>query len=256
MTTPSPFDLSGLASDLRPAAAWASALLLSLARSERAGRLPPRLTEPSHATWTRFRGRLTASDFVAILLEDASVLHPIPFSAAALGVPFRPDRLPEHLCSTWLSAILSAPAPSPDGSDGPDYIVDQARRLGLTSRLARSDLHVVKSHQRVLELPGTGGQLSHHLATTHRDLSLQDTFTVACATWQELTLAALAGLDLNAPPAAFVHAVDPASLRNPDHPLRARSFDFVIGLSPDKGGLFRVEDQLSIWFPSARIVLV
>lgn len=247
-------ELSGLTPDQRPAATWASALLLALARSEHAGRFPRRLTEPDHATWSRFRGRLTATDFVTLLLEDAAVLHPTPFSPVALGVPFRPDRLPEALSAAWLSAILAATPATVD--DSAAYVTDQARRLGLPTRIARSDLHVVKSHQRVLELPGTGGQLSFHLATTHRDLSLQDTFTVACATWQELALAALVGLELNAPPAAFVHAADSDALRAPDHPLRTRSYDFVVGLHPDKGGLFRAEDQLAIWFPAARIVLV
>jgi hypothetical protein len=30
----------------------------------------------------------------------------------------------------------------------------------------------------------------------------------------------------------------------------------VVGLHPDKGGLFRAADQLEIWFPDARILLV
>ena len=47
-----------------------------------------------------------------------------------------------------------------------------------------------------------------------------------------------------------------AELREPAHKLRQRSFDFVVGLHPDKGGLFRVEDQLAIWFSGTRIVLV
>jgi hypothetical protein len=47
-----------------------------------------------------------------------------------------------------------------------------------------------------------------------------------------------------------------ADLRNAEHPLRQRSFDFVVGLHPDKGGLFRVEDQLAIWFPNAKKILV
>ena len=34
--------------------------------------------------------------------------------------------------------------------------------------------------------------------------------------------------------------------------MRQRTFDFVIGLHPDKGGLFRIENQLAIWFPTAK----
>ena len=32
--------------------------------------------------------------------------------------------------------------------------------------------------------------------------------------------------------------------------------DFVVGLHPTKGGLFRDEDQLAIWFSDARRLLV
>jgi hypothetical protein len=115
---------------------------------------------------------------------------------------------------------------------------------------------VVRPHQKVLELPGTGGQLAHHLVSTQGDLTLQDNFVVACGSWQELTLAGVVALDLGAPRTDFATRVDAAALRDPAHPLRQRSFDFVIGLRPDKGGLFQVEDQLAIWFSSAKVVLV
>jgi len=72
-------DLSSLADDLRPTGAWTAALLRALARDELAQRRPARVTEPWLATWNRFRGRLTAADFLELLLEDAAVLHPIPF---------------------------------------------------------------------------------------------------------------------------------------------------------------------------------
>ena len=68
-------DISGLTSDQRPTGAWAAALLLALAREEAVGRRPQRLTEPRLATWTRFRGRLTSVDLVALLFEDAAVIN-------------------------------------------------------------------------------------------------------------------------------------------------------------------------------------
>lgn len=43
------------------------------------------LWAPSHSTWARFRGRLPATDLLALLFEDAAVLHRIPFDPAALG---------------------------------------------------------------------------------------------------------------------------------------------------------------------------
>ncbi len=235
----------------RATASWAAALLTALARDEAAGRRPERLIEPGLATWTRFRGRLGARDFVALLLEDAAVLHPIPFAPSAVRGPIDPARLSEADAAEWLAAVASLDLAAPSA----DYLGEQARLLGLPTRLGRSELHVVKPHQRVLELPGTGGQLAHHLTKTQGDLSLRANFTIACSSWQELTLAGIVALDLGAD-ADSVVPVDVAALRELEHPLRQRSFDFVVGLHPDKGGLFRVEDQLASWFHGAKVLLV
>lgn len=245
-------DLSMLTTEQRPSGVWAAALLHAIARDEAAGRRPERLTEPKLDTWMRFRGRLTSADFVALLLEDAAVLHPIPFDPSTLGAPLDPADVPAGAADAWLEALASMSLSTPSA----DYVAAQARLLGIPSRIARSDLHVVKPHQKVLELPGTGGQLAHHLVSTQGDITLQDNFVVACASWQELTLAGVTALDLGAPHTEFATRVDADALLEPDHPLRQRSFDFVIGLHPDKGGLFRVEDQLAIWFSSAKVVLV
>jgi hypothetical protein len=203
-------------------------------------------------TWSRFRGRLTNADFLALLFEDAAVIHRIPFDPAALGGPVRPERLPESAADAWIKAIASLPL----ADSGPDYVLDQARLLGLPTRMARSDLHVVKPHQKVLELPGTGGQLSHHRVSTQGDLTLHDNFTVACGSWQELTLAGVIALELGSPHSDFATRIDVEDIRKDKHSIRQRTFEFVIGLHPDKGGLFRVEDQLSIWFPTAKVLLV
>jgi len=163
-----------------------------------------------------------------------------------------PERLNEMLCDQWLKAVGELPL----RASAADYVMDQARLLQVPTRLARSDLHVVKVHQRVLELPGTGGQLAHHLVSTQGDITLQDNFVVACGSWQEMTLAGIVGLECGAPNSSFAVRCAVGDLRDPGHQLRQRSFDFVIGLHPDKGGLFRVEDQLAIWFPNAKILLV
>ena len=60
-------DLTGVSPECQSSATWAAALLHAIAREEAASRLPPRLTEPNLATWRRFKGRLTASDFLALL---------------------------------------------------------------------------------------------------------------------------------------------------------------------------------------------
>lgn len=246
------FDVSAVSSDLQPTGVWAASLLHAIARDEAAGRRTQRLTEPKLDTWARFRGRLTSADLVALLFEDAAVLHRVPFDPATVGGPLRLDRLPAAIADGWLSSIGSLTL----DAAGPEYILEQARRLGVPMRMARSDLQVVKAHQKVLELPGTGGQLAHHLLTTHKDLSLQDNVIVACNTWQELTLAGIIALELGAPHSEFIVRADADALKDRAHPLRQRSFDFVVGLHPDKGGQFRVEDQLAIWFPTAKVLLV
>lgn len=248
----SSLDVSGVASEQRPTATWAASLLHALARDEMAGRRPSRLTEPGLATWKRFRGRLTATDLVALVFEDAAVLHRVPFDAAATGAPLDLGRLPASVADGWLDAIARLDT----RASSADYIAAQARLLGVPTRMARSELHMVKPHQRVLELPGTGGQLAHHLVSGQKDITLQDNFAVACGSWQELTLAGVIALELGAPHCDFATRAEAAGLKNPEHPLRQRSFDFVVGLHPDKGGLFRVEDQLAIWFPTAKVLLV
>lgn len=246
------FDVAALKDDQRPTGLWAASLLHAIAREEAAGRRTQRLTEPKLGTWNRFRGRLGSVDLIALLFEDAAVIHRIPFDASALGTPIRPERLPASVADAWLKSIGALSFSSPAS----EYVLEQARLLGLPTRMARSDLHVVKPHQKVLELPGTGGQLSHHLVTAQRDLTLQDNFAIACTSWEELTLAGIVALDVGAPHSDFVMRVDVEELKAPSHPLRQRTFDFVIGLSPDKGGIFRIQDQLAIWFPTAKVLLV
>src|SRR5262245_21367266 len=138
-------DLANLTDEQRPTGVWAAALLHALARDEAAGRRPQRLTEPKLDTWSRFRGRLTNVDFAMLLFEDAAVIHRIPFDPSTLGGPIQPDRLPESAADSWLSdlALLHL------NELGADYIAEQARLLGLPTRLARSELHVVKPHQKV-----------------------------------------------------------------------------------------------------------
>jgi hypothetical protein len=246
------FDVSSLTDTQRPTGVWAAALLLAIARDEAAGRRRQALTEPKLDTWARFRGRLSSVDLISLLFEDAAVLHRLPFDPIEVGGPLSLDGLPEDLADTWVNAIEDMSL----NTGGADYILEQARLLGVPTRMARSELHVVKPHQKVLELPGTGGQLAHHLVSNQNDLTLQDNFVVACGSWQELTLAGIVALELGAPHSDFATRTDAADLKNPAHPLRQRSFDFVVGLHPDKGGLFRVEDQLAIWFPAAKILLV
>src|SRR5207248_794811 len=152
-------------------------------------------------------------------------IHQVPFDQSMLGGPIHPEQLPESAADSWMQTLGLLPLNQPSA----EYVAEQARLLGLPTRMARSELHVVKPHQKVLELPGTGG---------------------------ELTLAGVIALEMGAPHSSFVTRVDVEDLRRNDHALRQRTFDIVIGLHPDKGGLFRIENQLAIWFPTAKVLLV
>lgn len=229
-------------------AEYAIALLHAIARDEAAGRRPPRLTEPGLATWRRFRGRLGSADFLRLLAEDAAVVHPIPFGLRPASLGAVDDAFVDGLLSELPALNLLKPSA--------EYIEEQARRLNIPSRLARSELHQVKPHQKVLELPGTGGQLVHHVVSTQSGLSLQGNCIVACDGWAQLTLAGIVGLDLGAPHSSFIVEATPEDLKNDQHTLRQQRFDFVVGMRADKGGQLQIADQLALWFHGAKVVLV
>lgn len=240
--------LNGLSNDLRPTAAYGAAILHALARDEAAGRRPRRLTEPELATWTRFKHLLDPRHLLLIVAEDAAVTHPVPFDAQRFLRPRSLDELDDDLVEKWLEAI-------PDlelGADSVDYVQAQARLLEVPERMARSDLHKAHAHHKILELPGSGGQLCHFLAV--RDgIYLQDNATIACKDERELALAGFIAVELQAPHTDFVH-LDPELVVARDEPRR-NSYDFVVGRPPEKGGPHRKE-RLHELFPKAEIVLV
>lgn len=230
---------------------YASVLLEAIAREEASGRRAARLTEAGQATWQRFRGRLGSADFLRLLAEDAAVVHALPFAASRVGVSL--DGLRDDVVDRFISDLPNADLTRSSAA----YIEAQARRLGLPTKLTRSDLHQVKVHQKVLELPGTGGQLCHHLVSTQPDLKLQVNCTIACGTWAELALAGIVALDLGAPNSDTIVATTADELKKNDkHPLRQQRFDFVVGLKPEKGGKFVAADELELWFHGAKLLFV
>ena len=231
---------------------YVRAVLAALARDEALGRRPARLTEAGLATWQRFRGRLGSADLVRLLAEDAAVVHAIPFDADRMRLPFELAALDDERVDPILAELAAAALAATPAA----YVEDQARRLGINPRLARSELQQVKPHQKVLELPGTGGLLAHHLITTQEGLTLQQNVTIACDGWRELTLAGVVALDVAAPHTDFIVAAAAADLVDRAHPLRQQSFDVVVGRRPEKGGKLQIDDQLALWFHGARILLV
>ncbi len=231
----------------RDTALFVEACLLAIARSEHAGRRPARLTEPGLATWRRFKGHLGAGHLARLLIEDAAVVQPLPFDVARLdGVDLDLDDLDDAMASFLERLPTMDLAQSSD-----DYVRAQARALRLSSP-PRSNLHRVKAHHRVIELPGSGGQIAHHLASTHDDVTLQDNLIVCTSNWHEDLLAGLIATDLGVP--STDHIVREPTLETVRETYRSDA-DFVMGFHPDRGGPFE-EERLQTLFPNARIVLV
>ena len=230
------------------ATAFAAVTLLALAREERAGRRHPRLTEPGMATWNRFRGRLGPRALLELLLEDAAVRQPFPFDVTrALGSDDALSTVPDATVSGWLDDLARIDL----GAAAPDYIAAQAKTLGVPARGAKGDLHRVKPFHKVLELPGSGGQLAHHIAHTQPEISFRDVFTVSCASRREWVLAGLVAVERTAAGDDLAIAIEPSL-----DAWRGKPFDYVVGLSPEKGGAFSREDLAAVFPPSTTLLLV
>lgn len=223
--------------------------LHALAREEVAGRRNKRLLEPQHLSWERFRGRLGSAAFSLLLLEDGAVTHPAAFDVPGLlGGTDALTALPD----AQVEALLAGITESSVAGAGADYLQAQAQRLGIPHRFARSKLPTsIRAHHKVVELPGSGGLLAHHLCSTLEGLYFQDVFTVTCASWQERLLAGLVALELGV--GGTLPILEDPALEEVRQ--RVLAPDFVLGLSPDKGGLFS-EEQLRTRFPSSLTTLV
>ena len=244
-------DLRGIRPDHKVAAQFVCAALHALGREEVAGRRPMRLTEPDRATWRQFRGRMNDRDLVELVIEDAAVTQPFAFDAPGLlgAEALRIQQLPVDRVTAWLGALADLDLQAP--SD--EYLADQARRLELASRLARTDLHRgIRPHHRVLELPGSGGQLSKFLADALPDVYLRDVFVIAWSNWRDRMLAGLAAVESGLTGTAPV--LPEAGLDGVRE--RGERFDFVIGARPERDLQPHDRAVLEQWFPGATVVLV
>ncbi|SEN18480.1 hypothetical protein SAMN05444354_13311 [Stigmatella aurantiaca] len=228
---------------------FAEVALHALAREEVMGRKGQRLLEPQRMSWERFRGRLGSAALASLLVEDGAVTHPAAFDAPTLlgaSEPLAP--LADAQVDTLLAGLTEA---SVSGA-GADYLQAQAQRLGISHRFARSNLpRGIKAHHRVLELPGSGGLIAHHVCSTLEGVYFQDVFTVACCDWKESFLAGLVALELGA--GGTLPILEDPSLEQVRQ--RLPTPDFVLGLSKEKGGRF-TEEQLRPWFPSPATTFV
>jgi hypothetical protein len=230
----------------------AEQLLLALARREATGRAPKRLTESNLATWREFRGNLSYNHLLALVAEDAAVRFPLPASPAMVfrepGAPGFAD-VPSVQVVQWMDTLT----PDRLQASRTDAITDMARALGLPHRYAGANLHKLQAATRVLELPGTGGQLVARALDRSPEAALHVNCTVLTSDWADRALAGVVAMEFDAPNQAFIkHDPDLSWASSPEH---RSSFDLVFALQPDKGGVFS-EDQLRGRFPQATLVLV
>ncbi len=240
--------LEGTRGHSRRRAAAISAATLSLARSERRGERPESVGGEALQAWQLFKGRLTTADYIELLIENAAASQPFAYDLPGLlDDEHLYSELPPVLASEWTEQL-----PALDlARDAEEFITDVARLLKLPTRFNRTSLHKVLPHHRVLELPGTGGQLALHAVRRDEGVYLADSFTIACGTRQERLLAGLVAVECGVVAAAPI-VLDPTL--DTSRELHAR-YDHVIGLHPDNGGLFPA-NQLAIWFPSATVKLI
>ncbi|MFM7199985.1 MAG: hypothetical protein ACKO6N_04275 [Myxococcota bacterium] len=166
--------------------------LQSIARLERAGVRPPRLTEPGHESWKRIQRRLRWIDFIAILHQDLAIAFPYPFDLGRWQ--HHPLRgLPEHTAKHLLAQAMML-----DPSDALTFLRASARALELPAGGAIAELPRVQPHQRVLELPGSHGRIAAYQLQQNATLTFHEQFTFVADSDPERLLVGLAAVELRA----------------------------------------------------------
>lgn len=172
----------------------------ALVRAEHAGHVPPRFTGDGAKRWAQFANELTDADRLDLAIQDAAAAYPTPFGLRA-DLPGY-DNGDLGLMPDAARGLIEEAISTVDAS-ADDYLRAQAQRLGiqLTSEPALSALPAPEAHHTILELPGTAGWLTYHIARRPDSrVYLWENFTIACASWQEVMLAGLIAFELNAPP--------------------------------------------------------
>lgn len=216
-----------------------AATLRTIARLEVVGLRAPRLTEPDHARWERFRRKLGWRAFIEILHEDLAGAFPVPFDVGRW--PDNPLRDPDFTETTaeqlLAEAARTATAPLPES---PAFLRDCARALGLPATGSFSDLTKVQPQHRVLELPGSGGRIAATLCAAGADYTK---VTFVAANTAEHVAIGLAAVELRA---NEPHIITVEALRS----MKNSAFDRVFGLRDSPLAV----ELAGACFPDARLV--
>jgi hypothetical protein len=168
--------------------------LREIARLERGGLRPPRLTERDQERWHRVRRKLGWVAFIELLHEDL---------AAAFPTAFALDRWlsnPTAMLEETTALAMIDEASGPDDTDRLTFLRQVCRGLGLRDGGNIAALPKVQAAQRALELPGSGGRIAAHQVTAH-GLTFHENFTFVADTDAERVAIGIAAAELrtNAP---------------------------------------------------------
>ncbi|MEO6599260.1 MAG: hypothetical protein ABIQ16_05265 [Polyangiaceae bacterium] len=190
--------------------------LREIARLERGGLRPPRLTEPDYERWHRVRRKLGWVAFIELLHEDLAEAFPTSFALDRWGTH------PTVGLSDASAKELIDSAARPDDADLLAFLRLACRGLGVMDGGNVAALPKVQTHQRALELPGGGGRVAAHQVTTHSGLSFHEHFTFVADTDAERVAIGIA--------AAELRANAPKILTSAEFQAERPRFDHVFGV--------------------------
>jgi hypothetical protein len=199
--------------------------LRSIARLEVAREREPRLTEPDHARWHRFRRKLGWRAFIEILHEDLAGAFPVPFDLTRW--PESPLPSLAELTEAEAERLIADAARSVATPVEPAaFLRECARTLGLPTGGTFSGLTKVQPQHAILELPGSGGRLAVALCAANAGLTFHTQFTFVAGNTAEHVAIGLAAVELraNEPRILTVEAFRAAR-------AGGATFDRVFGLS-------------------------
>lgn len=173
----------------------------ALVRAEVAGRVPERFTGEGPAVWEVFDNELNLGDRVALAIEDAGAVMPVPFDPRPWW-PGWPEWALRNLPPAVVAPLVEAALREANQPES-DYLRQQAAALDLDlpreQQLAQ--LPTPAAHESWLELPDTAGWVAYHLCSRPgANLYLWQNFTIVCTTPQQMLFAGLLAWELDAPP--------------------------------------------------------
>lgn len=189
--------------------------LREIARLERGGLRPPRLTDRDQERWRRVRRKLGWVAFIELLHEDLEDAFPTAFAL---------DRWASDptagLDETTALALVDE-ASGPDDTDRLTFLRQACRGLGLRDGGDIAALPKVQATQHALELPGSGGRIAAYQVATH-GLAFHEHFTFVADTDPERVAIGLA--------AAELRANQPRIITSDELRTQRARFDHVLGI--------------------------